>query len=181
MPEACAACRPSHTAASNSAARRGGSFLSRLRRAASDSPATSSIAKNGRPSALPSSYRRTTLACDTAAIAAASDTNRVTSAGSALADGRIIFSATSRPSATCRARYTTPMPPRPNSSNSSYPLMAGRSSAAGRAACAPSFRFSSSEATSEVNVGDSTGTDRCGGSVSEGGSRSELFTAALVG
>ena len=56
--------------------------------------------------------------CSTAA-AAASVRKRWTNSGVANAPARIIFTATMRSRLTCRALYTTPMPPRAISSSNS--------------------------------------------------------------
>src|ERR1700722_6786215 len=59
--------------------------------------------------------------CCRQATASASARKRATSSGPAWLPARTIFSATRRFSATCRALYTTPMPPRPSTPRISYP------------------------------------------------------------
>src|SRR5262245_38961213 len=65
------------------------------------------------------------LGCCRAATASASVRNRCKSSGDAWPPARIIFRATIRLRLRCRALYTTPMPPRPNSARISYPGTAG--------------------------------------------------------
>src|SRR5204862_6958708 len=49
--------------------------------------------------------------------------NRFRNVGSSASSGARTFRATFRPRATCSARYTTPMPPRPTTDSMRYPAM----------------------------------------------------------
>jgi len=120
MPRSCAAATPRAIRATSAAAARGSS-RPRASRSASDPPDRYSIAMNGAPACSPSSYTCTTFGCRTAAITSASAQNRAIETRSAAAAFRTVLKATSRLRVVCRARYTTPIPPRPSSASSSYP------------------------------------------------------------
>ena len=71
------------------------------------------------PSNPPTSNTGTMCGSSSRAVASASRRKRAASSGLASAACRIIFNATSRPGSAWNARYTTPIPPRPNSSRNS--------------------------------------------------------------
>ena len=97
----------------------------------SEPPSSSSMARYGMgtpfgPTNVSAPNTCTICGCCTRARTSASNRNRCTSPGSAIAPARIILSATSRFSRRCRALYTTPMPPRPISASTSNPGTSGR-------------------------------------------------------
>jgi hypothetical protein len=108
----CAACTASASVRTSRAASLGcigvpANFLSR------PPPAQNSRLKNGLPSCSPISWTATMFGCCKRAMASASVRKRFISSSPAWVPLRIIFNAT------CRARYTTPMPPRPSSPSTS--------------------------------------------------------------
>jgi hypothetical protein len=103
---AAASPRPAASSTSSTAGRlRGVSIHCR-----SVSPSTSAIAMNGRPSWVPTSWTATTFGCESFASACASRRSR----SPPWAPRCSTLIATARPSSGSRARYTTPIPPRPS-------------------------------------------------------------------
>ena len=88
------------------------------------------MTRYGKPACRPKCSTGTTCGWASRAIAAASVRNRSRAAGVAYPPASITFTATARPSTKSRARYTTPMPPRPSSASTSYPGSSGRSATA---------------------------------------------------
>ncbi|MEZ4407049.1 MAG: hypothetical protein R3A52_11300 [Polyangiales bacterium] len=84
--------------------------------ARSVSPSSSSIAYQGLPASAPRSSMRTTSGCRARRSASTSRRIDATRSGEV---ARTRLSATGCPVSTCRARYTTPMPPSPSTSPSS--------------------------------------------------------------
>ena len=107
----------------NPAARPGGSGPSRASTPRRSPPCTNRIAMNSTPPASPASYIGMMCGSSTAAAARDSAMNRRRNAGSAAIAGARIFSATSRPSRSSRARNTTAIPPAPTCASSRYPAI----------------------------------------------------------
>ena len=120
-PARCAASSAEATGEMNSTARPGASAPSRSSTRRRSPPATNRIAMNSTPSASPASYIG--MMCGSSTFAAARDSamNRRRNSWSSAISGTRIFSATSRPSRSSRARNTTAIPPAPIRSSSRYP------------------------------------------------------------
>ena len=101
----------------------------------SERPSTYSLAMKRQPSASSNAYTVATDGCVMVAAARASRRRRSRCSGSVDTSGGNPLSATSRPRRRSRARYTTPMPPRPISRTTSY----DPTRAPGRRSKAPAF------------------------------------------
>ena len=90
-------------------------FSSRICRSSVCPSGISSWAINGTPSTSPAAKTSTKLACRTRAVTSASRWKRANAVGESPISGCSNLSATRRPSETCSASHTEPMPPRPSS------------------------------------------------------------------
>jgi hypothetical protein len=104
-----------------SATRLGSSGPSPASTARRSRPGTNRIAMNSTPPASPASYTGMMCGSSTAAADLDSAMNRRRNSSSAASPGASTFSATSRPSRSSRARYTTAIPPAPTCASSRYP------------------------------------------------------------
>src|SRR5581483_6508465 len=123
-PAACAASNAPAACSTNPTARPGSNPPSDRRISRKSRPPTNSIARNSRPSASPASNVRTTFGCTSDPAISDSRKNRCRNRSSLASAPSNNFSATSPSYSELRARYTSPIAPRPRSSTNLNPATA---------------------------------------------------------